>query len=665
MEKSNALFADALNFFRARNFTGAENICRQILSENPRHAHSLHMMAAIGLDIGNYDVAAELARMALAEAPEEADFYYTLGAIYKKQEKPEDAMAFLQKAIDLNPKHLRALLDLADICRDIGAITRNNNMLAGALSFYTRALAIRADEETYHNIGYVYYAQENYQQAADAAKAALKRYPHSIKNLIGLASSLDQLSMYEEALGYYQNALDVEPDNPIIHANMANTLKHLSRTDDAIAAQKKALKYAPKASWVYSNLLLTMIYASSVSPEELASTSMEFGKQIADPLLRTRPFTNDRDPNRKLRIGYVSPDFRNHVIAHFLSPIYHCDKDNFELFAYSKNEVDHETTAYIKKYFDHWRDIKFTNDDKAADMIEADKIDILVDLAGHTARNGLMIFARKPAPIQVTWLGHPATTGMKAMDYRITDHYAEPIGMTEHLNSETLWRLPDIFCAYQASNRCPDVIDHPPFEDNGYVTFGCFNNFTKVSDPALKTWAEILHKVPDARLLLEIPGIDNPKILAEVESRLANLGLPMDRLILVPRSSANQYVLYNKIDMALDPFPCVGGTTSMDTLWMGVPFVTLAGKHFTSRMGVTILTNAGMPELIAQNTEDYISIAVNMASDKDALRKIRQGLRERFADSPVMDREKFAKNMEIAYRQMWKKWLEDQGTQDA
>jgi predicted O-linked N-acetylglucosamine transferase (SPINDLY family) len=315
-----------------------------------------------------------------------------------------------------------------------------------------------------------------------------------------------------------------------------------------------------------------------------------------------------------------------------------------------------EVTERLKQEFDHWRDIRHMNDDAAADLIEVDGIDILVDLAGHTGGNRLLVFARKPAPVQVTWLGHPATTGMNAIDYRITDTYAEPPGMTEHLNVETLWRLPGQFCCYQAHKNSPAVIDHPPCDDNGYVTFGCFNNFAKVTDPVLQTWARILHRVNDARLLLEITGIDNPTFLKETNQRLIKIGLPLDRVTLELRRKANQFVLYNRIDIALDPFPCSGGTTSMDTLWMGVPFVTLAGEHFVSRMGVSVLTNAGLPELVAEDTDRYVDIAVRLAQDRLLLRETRQGLREKTANSPVMDAAGFARNMESAYMGMWHIW---------
>jgi protein O-GlcNAc transferase len=286
---------------------------------------------------------------------------------------------------------------------------------------------------------------------------------------------------------------------------MGNIFVAQGRLDEAIAHYRRVLDMQPDSAKIYNNLLLAMVYAASVPPEELTATAREFCERIADPLLRRRPLYPNTNPERRLRIGYLSPDFRTHAVNYFFEPLLKLhDRKHFEIFGYSSNQTDDAVTARLKQEFDHWRDIKTLNDDQAADLIESDKIDILVDPAGHTANNRLLVFARKPAPVQVTWLGFPATTGMKAMDYRITDIHAEPEGMTEHLNVETLWRLPESFCCYGAHESNPAVIDHPPCEDNGYVTFGCFNNIAKVTDFVLEIWEKILAAVPESRLLLEI-----------------------------------------------------------------------------------------------------------------------------------------------------------------
>jgi predicted O-linked N-acetylglucosamine transferase (SPINDLY family) len=243
---------------------------------------------------------------------------------------------------------------------------------------------------------------------------------------------------------------------------------------------------------------------------------------------------------------------------------------------------------------------------------------------------------------------------MAAMDYRITDPYAEPPGMTESLNTETLWRLPHIFCCYRPHENSPAVIDHPPFDDNGHITFGSFNNFAKVTDETLVAWARIMAAVPDSRLLMEVGSLT--EFRAAVEDKLRAAGLDLARVTLIPRAKENQFVLYNRVDVALDPFPCCGGTTSMDTLWMGVPFMTLAGAHFVSRMGVTILSNAGFPDMVAPSVDDYVDMVAALANDRERLRGLRAGLREKAAATPLMDGTSFARDMGEAFRAMWHVW---------
>ena len=337
-----------------------------------------------------------------------------------------------------------------------------------------------------------------FEDAEKLCRSGLDLMPDNVELLVKLGGILLHHDRVEEFLIFFDRALVVEPNSAAIYNNMASAFKRQGRLDEFIAYNKKAIALDPAANLRYSNLLLAMIYAASVSPQELAATAREFGKTVADPLRRQLPLIRDKNPGRKLRIGYVSPDFRDHAVNYFFEFLlkWH-DRRQFEVFGYSSTAGEDHVTARLKPKFDHWRHIKPLDDDKAADLIESDGIDILIDLAGHTANNRLLVFARKPAPVQVAWLGYPATTGMKAMDYRITDSYAEPAGLTEHLNVEALWRLPGMFCCYQAHQNSPDVIDHPPFEDNGYLTFGCFNNFAKVTDPVLEAWAQLWRRCPD------------------------------------------------------------------------------------------------------------------------------------------------------------------------
>jgi predicted O-linked N-acetylglucosamine transferase (SPINDLY family) len=398
------------------------------------------------------------------------------------------------------------------------------------------------------------------------------------------------------------------------------------------------------------------MYSEDASPLEQLADAQSFGRYFADPLLRRRPFPNVLDVARKLRIGFVSGDFFEHAVNHFFEPVIkNFDAERFETFAYSNTIKEDAVTERLKPLFTHWRSILGISDDAAADLIEADQIDILVDLSGHTAGNRLLVFARKPAPIQVSWIGYPGTTGMAAIDYRLTDHVTEPEGLTEHLNTEILWRLPRMAACYQPSALTIPVMNHPPSDDNGYVTFGCINRFAKVTDSVLAVWAQILARVPTARLLLEVGDIENPEFRAETEARFERLGLPLDRVILEPRRAA--YMLFHRMDVALDPFPFNGVTTSMDTLWMGVPFVALAGTHLISRLGSAILTTAGLPELVAQTPDEYVEVAARLARDADWLRTVRHDLRDRLTRSPLMDHKGLADEVGVAFRGMWTGWV--------
>ena len=628
---------------------------KQAVAANPQHFNAINNIGVILQQQKKYQEATQYYKQAITIKPDFSFAHRSLGLTLKLLNNIEEAKTCFLNAIQYQPDYADAISDLANLLRDQGKYDE-------ALAHYQHLTILRKDGHAHGNIGALLNTGGRHPEALNHYKLALELLPNSFEIYNNIGTLQNEMGLYKDSVENYKKSLSIQPGNAEVLSNVGTALKNLGQLGEAIVYFKQAVAAAPHNAYIYSNLLLTMIYAESVSPELLADTAREFGTRLADPLAQQTAFMNDKNPDRKLRIGYVSPDFFQHAVNFFFEPLLDLhDRKKFEIFAYSNTVREDDVTQRLKTKVDHWRDIRFLNDGVVAGQIESDKIDILIDLAGHTAKNRLLVFARKPAPIQVSWLGYPATSGMKAMDYRITDIYAEPPGMTEHLNVETLWRLPEIFCCYKAHEDSPAVIDHPPFEHNGYVTFGCFNNFTKVTDSVLRTWIRILDAAPNSRLLLEIAGIHEPTYLSEVTERLKNLGLPMERVILEPRKKENQFVLYNRIDIALDPFPCVGGTTSMDTVWMGVPFVTLAGKHFVSRMGVTILTNAGLSELIAENLEEYISKASDLANDRERLKKMRHNLRDKVAASPIMNQEAFARNMEYAYREMWCLWCKKDG----
>ena len=651
-----AVYLEAVQYHRAGNLSEAEKRYRKILELNPQHAESLHMLGVMAFDVNRDEIAESLVRKAIVIQNKNPAFYLTLGNILKRSEKYEEAIVNYNRAVTLKP-------NFAGGFNNIGLAYLEMDRSTDALNAFKKAYAI--DPKNPHhanNIGYALQKLERIDEAIKYYRLALSVDPNFVDAINNLGNNYTHRGKYDDAIPLFREALKSHPHSPKILFDLGHALYNAGHQDESLSYFRRAIALDPTAG-AYDILLMGMIYAASVTPQDLADTARDYGTRFADPVLRQRPLIRDLDRNRKLRIGYVSPDFRAHAVNYFFEPLLTLhDKNNFETFAYS-HELGHDhVTGRLKQKFDHWRNIEKLDDDQAADLIEADNIDILIDLAGHTGANRLLVFARKPAPVQVTWLGYPATTGLKAIDYRITDHYAEPVGLTEHLNVETLWRLPEFFCCYQAHENSPAVIDHPPFEDNGYITFGCFNNFFKVTNPVLESWVKVLREVEDSRLLLEINKANNPQYLSRITERLKYFGIPLDRTTIEPRKPENQFVLYNKIDLALDPFPCVGGTTSMDAMWMGTPFVTLAGDHFTSRMGVSILTNAGLPELVAQNTEDYTNMIIDLAKDRERLKKIRHNLRARVMASPLMDQKLFVTNMEDTYRQMWEKYCAQKQT---
>ena len=627
--------------------------CHQVLAINPDNALALFNIGLIHQERGSKDIAYEFFIKAIAAKNDFSYAHNAAGKILADAKKTEEAKKYFEQSIQHNKNYWDAYINMATLLKNI-------KQYEESIKYFKVAATIKNSAEIQANVGQLYKFLDDTKNSIKHYEAAIALDPNFLAALNNLGSMYYNSLDYEKSFVLYERVLKLDPAHATSLNNFAGLLKHMGQLEKAMDYYRKSMLFAPDRDGAYSNMLLAMIYTASVSPEEIYEASVEFGKRFADPFLRTRPMIRDKNPERKIRIGYVSPDLRLHAVNYFFENLLqNHNHDQFEIYAYSNVKTEDFVTERLKKEFDHWHNIRDKTDDEAANMIEDDQIDILVDMAGHTGDARLLIFARKPAPVQVSWLGYPATTGLKAIDYRITDHYAEPEGLTEHLNVETLWRLPQIFCCYAGHENNPEVIDHPPFEDNGYITFGCFNNFSKVTDVVLATWKKILLAVPDSRLLLEISSAEIPRFQVSLDERLSILGIPQERVMVAPRRPENQFVLYNKIDIALDPFPCAGGTTSMDTMWMGVPLITLAGRHFVSRMGVTILNNVGLPELIAENTDEYVAKAVALANDHNKLRAVRHNLRDRVLASPLMDQKLFAKNMEDAYRQMWRKWCNE------
>jgi protein O-GlcNAc transferase len=385
--------------------------------------------------------------------------------------------------------------------------------------------------------------------------------------------------------------------------------------------------------------------------------SQNWHRQHAEPLAQLiAPHANDPNPDRRLRIGYISPDFRDHPVGRFMLPLLKShDHREFEIFCYGDGAAPDEMTAKLQTCADIWR---HTAGQTHADLIRQDRIDILVDLAGHTLNNRLLVFAQKPSPVQITYLGYPGTTGLAAMDYRLTDVNADPPGETESFCTEELIRLPRTAWCFSALDENPAIAD-PPAVRAGHVTFGSFNNLAKLNPPLLQLWAKILQSIPNSRLLLKAKALNSKSVQDRLRESASTAGIPADRLDLCGwLSPVDHLARYSRIDIALDTYPYHGTTTTCEALWMGVPVITLAGSVHLSRVGVSLLSNAGLPELIAQSPEDYVSIATELAGDLPRLADLRRTLRQRMETSPLMDAAQFARDVESAYRAVWRRWCQ-------
>jgi predicted O-linked N-acetylglucosamine transferase (SPINDLY family) len=528
----------------------------------------------------------------------------------------------LTEAMDLYVKILGQKADHADALNNFGVLARQSGRPDASAELIRRAIAVQSDKAEFHqNLGVSLEDLQQWDEARDAYSRALALRPGDVDALCGLAVCVKEQGGFAEAIAMYRHAVSLDPSRDT----------------------------------VYMSILAAMNYMPEMAPEAIFQEHRKWGKQFEGERAATpTSYSNSPRADRRLRIGYVSGDFRHHSVSFFLLPLLNChDRQRVEVFCYSNTLRKDSVTDAIRRFVDHWRDIDASSDDAAVQTIRADAIDILVDLSGHTRGNRLGVFARKPAPVQMTYLGYPNTTGLTSIDYRLTDGFADPLGMTEHLNSETLCRLPHCAWCFQPPGNAPDI----EVERTGPITFASFNYLSKTNRLLIKLWARVLTAVPGSRLLLKANG------KSQVSSRrltdeFAEEGIGADRVEVCGyvNDPREHLALYNKVDLSLDTHPYNGTKTTCDSLWMGVPVVTMAGASHVSRVGVSLLTSANLPEFIAGSEEEYLNLAVKFAADRDRVRELRKGMRSRLKDSPLLDARRFALDVENAYREMWGKW---------
>lgn len=491
----------------------------------------------------------------------------------------------------------------------------------------------------------------------DEARAALERAaasaPASVLPLLYLGNLAHEDGRLDDALAAYRAAIAIDGRAAALHYNLALTLMSCGEAAEGVQAFRHCLAEAPDYADARASLLFALNLSDRAGADDTAAEHFEWGRRIADPLWRERAFSNPREPQRSLRIGYVSADFFGHVAADFIhSFLPQHERARYEISCYSNAPIPE---ASRQLYGHVWRDISGLDDAQAASLIERDAIDILVDLSGHTRGNRLLVFARKPAPLQLTFLGYPNTTGMRAMDYRLTDAYADPPGASERRYRERLLRMPNGLWCYRPPGEDMPEAGAAPVLHKGYITFASMNNVAKLNAGLVGLWAELLLRVNGARLLLVTipPGSPRERLLRA----FAEKGIDSGRIAFNDRLSKSGFrALHQQVDIALDSYPCNGGATTCETLWLGVPVVSLAGEEFRSRAGLSLLSAVGLPQLVARGAAGYLDTAANLAQDPEQLQRLRAGLRASMRSSPLCDAAAYTRALEAIYRGIWNEW---------
>ncbi len=642
----------AWKHYQAGDWQRAERICRQVLQVDGSQVPALHLLGLIAARNGRDDLARDYLDAAVRLRPDLADAHNTLGIVMAQQGKLAEAAASFRQA-------LRAKPDFAQAHGNLGNALRAQGDLEGAEASLREAIRLRPDlAEASNNLGNVLQQQGRLQEAEVHLRRAMQLKPDSADIAFNLGMLLWKLGKAEESIACNQKAIRLNPDHADAHANLGTGLMERGQIEEAIAAYRVALQLQPGDAYTHSNLIRSLHFHPGYDPQAIREECRQWNSRHAEPLGRDiRPHPNLPDPERRLRIGYVSPDFRDHVDSFFLVPLLsHHDHSQFEICCYSDSKHSDPVTERLRGYADVWSSIAGLSDEQAAELVRRDQIDILIDLKLHTADNRLLVFARKPAPVQVSWLGYPGTTGLSTIDYHVTDPYLDPPGLFDACSGDESLRLPDTFWCYDPLVDQP-AINALPARESGAITFGCLNSFSKVNEGCLALWARVLHAVQGSRLVLRAPrGPARDRVLA----RLGQEGIAPSRIDFCAWQSRPEYLsLYHKIDLGLDPLPCNGHTTSLDAFWMGVPILTMLGKTMVGRAGWSQLCNLDLKELAAENPEQYLATAAQLAGDLPRLEELRRTLRQRMVQSPLMDASRFARNMESAYRQIWRRWCRD------
>jgi len=623
-------------------------------------------------------------RRALEIKPNYADAHNNLGIALMKQERLTEADPCFRQALKIKPDYYEALNNLGSLLTEqglliegeiscvealkikpdyvpalsnLGVCLQQQGRLAESEACLRRALEINSNSAEAHcGLGITLNDQGLLPEAETSLRRALEIKPDYVDAHSNLGMILEKQGRIDEAIASYNRALELDPDNADILNNFGLALQDQGRLEESIPLIRQALKSKPGHLAAQNNLLFGFNYHPDLSAEEIFRAYQDYDAQSGLPLRSTwLPHRNDKNPARRLKIGYVSPDFRQHAARNFLEPLlaWH-DKAAVEVYAYAELIIEDDVTARYRSYVDHWIPTKGMSDEALVQRIRDDGIDILVELAGHTASNRLTVFARKPAPVSLSWLGYGYTTGLSAIDYYLTDAVCAPPG-SEALFAEQPWRLANPPYAYQPAVGMGEVGGLPTLQ-HGYITFGTLTRSIRINHRTVRVWSEILKAVPNSRLVIDSRNFKDPLMQERMAARFVEQGIARERLEIGYHSPP--WDVLRGIDISLDCFPHNSGTTLFESLYMGVPYITLAGRPSVGRLGSSILQALGHPEWIAESEDEYIAKTVKLADDWDRLACIRAQLRTEMENSPLRDEAGFARKVENAYRQMWQYWCE-------
>ena len=630
----------------------AESLYRKILALQPDQPDALHGLGILASQGGRYDQALELIGRAIAVNPEVAAYHCNLAVNLQALQRLEEATSAYRKAVELQP-------GLPEFQLNLGNSLAAQGRLEDAIVSYRKVLETGShDADAHLGIAYALRDLGRHEEALGAFQKALRARPEFPEALNALGCLLTDLRKLDEAAAVLAEAIRLQPDFAIAHSNLGNVLNVQGLLDASLACDDRAIALEPQEPRFHSNRIYTLHFHPDFDGPALLREQMAWDERHGRPLgVRLHSQLNHPSPDRRLRIGYVSPDFRAHAVGRNILPLFReHDHQAVEVFCYSDVTRPDDVTAQFRNYADGWREIADWSHHRIADQVGSDRIDILVDLTLHMANNRLPAFALKPAPIQVTFGGYPGGTGLQAMDYRLTDPYLDPPGETDAHYVERSIRLPHSFWCYDVASMSRGLGHEPavnalPALENGCITFGCLSNFCKINEPVLRLWARVLRAVEGSRLLvLANEGSHQHRTLGF----LGQEGIAPERIEFVPGLPWLQYLeYYHRIDIGLDTLPYNGHTTSLEACRMGVPVVTKTGSTVVGRAGLSLFSNLGLTNLVASSDDRFVDIAQDLAQDLPRLIKLRAELRDRIQASPLMDAPLFARGIESAFRGMW------------